>query len=285
MRDLTEAPDAAVAAERALVASEGWGAQLLALQGPDGQWGGGAYFPLWTSTSWTLMLLRDFGLDPGNEEARRAVALVRDNSRWEHDGEPFFSGEVEPCINGMAVAIGSYFGQDVQGVIDRLLGEQMSDGGWNCEAENGSTRGSFHTTIDVLEGLLEHERATGGSREVTAARRRGEQYLLERRMLRRLSTGEVIDPAWTRFSFPTRYFYDVLRGLDYLRSAGVLPDERVAEAVELVKSRRGEEGRWPLENVHAGDTHFDMDDGEGQPSRWNTLRALRVLRWYESARQ
>ena len=285
MRDLTEAPDAAVAAERALVASEGWGAQLLALQGPDGQWGGGAYFPLWTSTSWTLMLLRDFGLDPGNEEARRAVALVRDNSRWEHDGEPFFSGEVEPCVNGMAVAIGSYFGQDVQGVIDRLLGEQMSDGGWNCEAENGSTRGSFHTTIDVLEGLLEHERATGGSREVTAARRRGEQYLLERRMLRRLSTGEVIDPAWTRFSFPTRYFYDVLRGLDYLRSAGVLPDERVAEAVELVKSRRGEEGRWPLENVHAGDTHFDMDDGEGQPSRWNTLRALRVLRWYESARQ
>ena len=285
MRDLTEAPDAAVAAERALVASEGWGAQLLALQGPDGQWGGGAYFPLWTSTSWTLMLLRDFGLDPGNEEARRAVALVRDNSRWEHDGEPFFSGEVEPCINGMAVAIGSYFGQDVQGVIDRLLGEQMSDGGWNCEAENGSTRGSFHTTIDVLEGLLEHERATGGSREVTAARRRGEQYLLERRMLRRLSTGEVIDPAWTRFSFPTRYFYDVLRGLDYLRSAGVLPDERVAEAVELVKSRRGEEGRWPLENVQAGDTHFDMDDGEGQPSRWNTLRALRVLRWYESARQ
>ena len=285
MRDLTEAPDAAVAAARALVASEGWGAQLLALQGPDGQWGGGAYFPLWTSTAWTLMLLRDFGLDPGNEEARRAVALVRDNSRWEHDGEPFFSGEVEPCVNGMAVAIGSYFGQDVQGVIDRLLGEQMSDGGWNCEAENGSTRGSFHTTIDVLEGLLEHERATGGSPEVAAARRRGEQYLLERRMLRRLSTGEVIDPAWTRFSFPTRYFYDVLRGLDYLRSAGVLPDERVAEAVELVKSRRGEEGRWPLENVHAGDTHFDMDDGEGQPSRWNTLRALRVLRWYESARQ
>lgn len=283
MRDLTDAPDAAVAAERARVASDGWGARLLALQGPDGQWGGGTYFPLWTSTAWTLMLLRDFGLDPASEEARRAVALVRDNSTWEHDGEPFFAGEVEPCINGMAVAIGSYFGQDVQGVVDRLLGEQMSDGGWNCEAENGSTRGSFHTTIDVLEGLLEHERAGGGSPEVTAARRRGEEYLLERRMLRRRSTGEVIDPAWTQFSFPTRYSYDVLRGLDYVRSAGVVPDERVAEAIELVESRRGEEGRWPLENAHPGDTHFDMDDGEGRPSRWNTLRALRVLRWYESA--
>jgi hypothetical protein len=282
MRDLTDTPGAAVAAERARVASEGWGARLLALQEPDGQWGGGTYFPLWTATAWTLMLLRDLGLDPESEEARRAVALVRDNSRWEHDGEPFFSGEVEPCINGMAVAIGSYFGQDVQGIVDRLLTEQMSDGGWNCEAENGSTRGSFHTTIDVLEGLLEHERATGGSPAVTAARRRGEEYLLERRMLRRRSTGEVIDPTWTRFSFPTRYLYDVLRGLDHLRSAGVVPDERMAEAIELVRSRRGDDGRWPLESVHAGDTHLDMDDGEGLPSRWNTLRALRVLRWYES---
>jgi hypothetical protein len=285
MRDLTDTSAAAVAAERGRVASEGWGARLLALQEPDGQWGGGTYFPLWTATAWTLMLLRDLGLDPGSAEARRVVAPVRDNSRWEHDGEPFFSGEVEPCINGMAVAIGSYFGQDVQGVVDRLLTEQMSDGGWNCEAENGSTRGSFHTTIDVLEGLLEHERATGGSRAVTEARRRGEEYLLERRMLRRRSTGEVIDPTWTRFSFPTRYLYDVLRGLDHLRSADVVPDERMAEAIELVRSRRGDDGRWPLESVHAGDTHFDMDDGEGLPSRWNTLRALRVLRWYESARR
>jgi hypothetical protein len=285
MRDLTDVPDAAAAAGRARIASEGWGAQLLALQGPDGQWGGGTYFPLWTATAWTLMLLRDLGLDPACKEARRAVGLVRDNSRWEHDGEPFFSGEVEPCINGMAVAIGSYFGQDVQGVVNRLVAEQMSDGGWNCEAENGSTRGSFHTTIDVLEGLLEHERATGGSLTVTAARRRGEEYLLERRMLRRRSTGEVIDRAWTRFSFPTRYFYDVLRGLDYLRNAGVVPDERTAEAIELVESRRDNDDRWPLDHVHAGNTHFDMDDGECLHSRWNTLRALRVLRWYESGRQ
>jgi hypothetical protein len=191
------------------------------------------------------------------------------------------SGEVEPCINGTAVALGSYFGQDVQGVVDRLLGEQLSDGGWNCEAENGSTRSSFHTTICVLGGLLEHERTMGGSVEVTAARLGGEEYLLRRRMFRRLSTGEVEDPAWTLFSFPARWYYDVLRGLDYLRTAGVVPDERCAEAIDLVEKKRHRDGRWLLENPHPGQVHFDMEDGAGRPSRWNTLRAMRVLDWYE----
>jgi hypothetical protein len=229
------------------------------------------------------MLLRNFGLDPASAGARRAVAVVRENSRWEYDDLPFFAGEVEPCINGLAVAIGAYFGEDVRAIVHRLLGEQMSDGGWNCEQERGSTRGSFHSTIDVLEGLLEYERATGRSPEVTAARIRGQEYLLERRMFRRRSTGEVIDPAWTQFSYPTRYFYDVLRGLDYLRSAGVVPDERVAEAIDLVESKRDADGRWPLENPHPGEVHLDMDEGEGRPSRWNTLRATRVLRWYHLA--
>jgi len=285
MRDVTAAPEDAVVAERARVATEGWGAQLVALQGPDGQWGGGTYFPAWTATAWILMQLRDLGLDPMSAAARRAVALVRENSRWEHKREPFFAGEVEPCINGMTLAIGAYFGEDVRAIVDRLLGEQMGDGGWNCEQENGSTRGSFHSTIDVLEGLLEYERATGGSPEVTAARLRGQEYLLERRMLRRRSTGEVIDPAWTQFSYPTRYLYDVLRGLDYLRGAGVVPDERASEAIDLVESKRDADGRWPLENPHPGEVHFAMDEGEGRPSRWNTLRATRVLRWYEPARR
>ncbi len=294
MRDLTHEPADVVAAERSRVASEGWGARLLALQGADGQWDGGTYFPAltapppansqpWTATAWTLSLLREMGLDPESEPARRAVALVRENSRWEYDDEPFFSGEVEPCINGLTVALGSYFGQDVQGVVDRLLGEQLSDGGWNCEAERGSTRSSFHTTICVLEGLLEHERATGGSAEVTAARLRGQEYLLERRMFRRLSTGDVVKPEWTLFSFPTRWHYDVLRGLDYLRNAGVAPDERCAEAIDLVEKRRLEDGRWPLQNPHPGKVHFDMEEGEGKPSRWNTLRAMRVLNWYGRA--
>src|ERR1700680_1223880 len=192
MRDLTHESADVVAAERSRVASEGWGARLLALQGPDGQWAGGTLFPEWTSTTHTLLVLRYMGLDPMSAPAHRAVALVRDNVKWDHAGQAYFSGEVEPCINGKAVAIGSYFGQDVSGIVDRLLSEQMSDGGWNCEQENGSTRGSFHSTIDVLDGLLQYEQATRGSPAVSAARLRGQEYLLERRMLRRLSTGAVI---------------------------------------------------------------------------------------------
>jgi hypothetical protein len=312
MRDLTDTAADVVAAERARVATEGWGARLLALQGPDGHWSRdaptfrsaaaadwwrslspeqrGTLFPEWTSATWSMHLLRDFGIDPESAEARRAVARVRENCRWEHDGEPFFEGEVEPCINGRTVAIGAYFGEDVEPIVTRLLGEQMSDGGWNCEQENGSTRGSFHTSIDVLEGLLEYERAMGSAPDVTAARLRGQEYLLERRMLRRRSTGDVIDhdrttdrPAtWTQFSYPTYWHYDVLRGLDYLRAAGAVPDERVAEAVGIVASRRDGAGRWPLENRHPGALHFEMDEGEGRPSRWNTLRAMRVLEWYGS---
>jgi hypothetical protein len=175
--------------------------------------------------------------------------------------------------------LGAYFGQDVDGIVDRLLDDQMSDGGWNCEQDNGSTRGSFHSTISVLEGLLEHDRATGGTPEVTASRHRAEEYLLDRHMFRSLSTGEVINPAWTLFSFPTRWHYDVLRGLDYLRSADVEPDDRIAGGIELVLSNRGEDGRWPLQNTHPGPVHFAMDEGDGKPSRWNTLRAMRVLSW------
>ncbi|OGO34399.1 MAG: hypothetical protein A2W35_09430 [Chloroflexi bacterium RBG_16_57_11] len=289
-RDLTDEPDEVVAAERSRVASEGWGARLLALQEPDGHWGKADTNPEWTSIR-TLLLLRDMGLDPTNDEARRAIALVRENVRWQGvlpqdaawHGKPLFAGEVEPCINGRVVAIGSYFGQDVQGIVDRLLGEQMADGGWNCEQVNGSTRGSFHTTINVLEGLLEHERVTGSTPALTAARERGQEYLLERRMLRRLSTGEMIDPAWTQFSYPSGYHYDVLRGLDYLRSARLVPDERVAEAIGIVRSKRDPDGLWALENPHPDELDFQMDEGESKPSRWNTLRAMRVLRWYDQA--
>ena len=290
MRDLTDAPADQVAAERARVATEGWGARLLALRREDGLWDTGTSDPEWISLL-ALAMLSDMGLDASSGEARNAIRLVRDNATWHSrgpwHGTPVFAGEVEPCINGRVVAVGSYFGQDMAGLVERLLGEQMADGGWNCEQENGSTRGSFHTTINVLEGLLEHERSTGGSAEVTAARERGQEYLLERRMLRRLSSGELIDPAFTLFSFPTGWHYDALRGLDYLRAAGVSPDARVAEAVDLVRSKRDAEGRSPLENPHESemvnarvrDLDFDMDEREGRPSRWNTLRALRVLRW------
>src|SRR5512136_29744 len=199
MRDLTGAPAEAVAVERARVATAGVGARLLALQGSDGRWGGAAWNRGWNSTMHVLMLLRDLGLDPASEPARRAVGLVRDRVTWkgcgpqECDDNPFFAGELEPCINGQVGAVGAYFGQDVGKIIDRLLAEQLPDGGWNCEAENGSTRSSFNTTICVLEALLEHEICAGASPEVTAARLRGQEYLLERRLFRRRSTGEVID--------------------------------------------------------------------------------------------
>ncbi len=290
MRDLIDAPAVEVAAERARVATEGAGARLLALQAADGRWGNAAWNRGWDSTMHALTLLRKMGLDPGSTEARRAVGLVRDRVTWQGcgpqdcDSNPYFTGEVEPCINGQVAASAAYFGQDVRGIVDRLLGEQLPDGGWNCEAERGSTRSSFNTTICVLEALLEHERAAGSSPEVTAARLRGQEYLLERRLFRRRSTGEVVDAAWTRFAFPTWWHYDVLRGLEYLRRAGVAPDERVAEAIGLVASKRSGDGRWPLETRHPGRMPVEMDKDEGRPSRWNTLRALRVLRWHEQAR-
>jgi hypothetical protein len=283
-----------VAAERARVATEGAGARLLALQASDGRWGGAAWNHGWDSTMHVLTLLRDMGLDPASDAARQAVDLVRDRVTWqgcgpqEADNNPFFAGEVEPCINGQVAAAGAYFGQDVQGLVDRLLGEQLADGGWNCETPNGSTRSSFNTTICVLEALLEHERAGGGSPAVTAARLSGQEYLLERRLFRRRSTGEVIErdrksgAAWTCFAFPTWWHYDVLRGLEYLRRAGVAPDERVAESIALVTSKPDNDGRWPLETQYPGKMPVETDDGEGRPSRWNTLRALRVLDWYST---
>jgi hypothetical protein len=289
LRDLANAPADIVATERARVTTEGWGARVLALQGADGQWEGGALFPArrptaegqpWTATAYSLVLLQDFGVEPHHDAVRRAVAQVRAHCRWEHAGQPFFSGEVEPCINGMTVSLGAYFNQDVDGVVARLVDEQLEDGGWNCEAENGSVRSSFHTTIRVLEGLLAHERATGGSAESIAARRRGEEYLLERKLFRRQSTGNVVDPAYLQFSFPTRWHYDVLRGLEYFRAVGDRPDPRVSEAMELLRSKQQPNGTWLLENTHPGAVHFALDAGDGQPSRWNTLRALRVLRWY-----
>lgn len=297
MRDLLDAPESEWAAERAKVETEGWGAQLLALEEEDGQWAGGAHFPNgfhwgdeegqpWTSTSHSLAQLREFGLDPTCDRVQQTVESVGANCKWEHDGEPYWSGEVEPCINGTLVANGAYFGVDMRPVVDRLLSERLEDGGWNCEAENGSVRSSFDTVINVLEGLLEYERATGGTAESKAARLSGEEYLLERALYKRLTTGESANRKYLFFLHPNRWHYDVLRALDYFRTASLLtgtpPDPRLGEAIDHVRSKRRDGGRWDLEWNPTGRTWFDVDDGEDQPSRWITLRALRVLKWWDA---
>lgn len=294
LQDLCGASPAEVTAERSRVATEGWGAALLAAQGQDGQWAGGACFPAgfdgdfsqgqpWTSTLPTLTLLRQLGVDPDAETVRTAITGVREHCRWEHAGQRFFDGEVEPCINGRTVAVGAYFGQDVESVVARLLEEQLADGGWNCEAENGSTRSSFHSTICVLEGLLEYERVTGGSARSQAARQRGERYLLDRTLLRRRSTGEVIDPTWLQPSFPSWWHYDVLRALEHFRGSGTAPGLEMQEAVAHLRSQRRRDGRWTASNPHAGAVHVVLDAAAGEPSRWTTLRVLRVLDWYDVA--
>lgn len=289
MRDLTEASPEAVAAERARVAREGLGAEILARQEADGAWRA-ADAPAWLTTLFTYQLLRAMGVDRGEPAVESTAARLEAGLRWndldcgwelrppETGGNTFFQGEEEPCINGGALAVGAYFGRPTESLARRLMSEQLADGGWNCEAPK-STRSSFHTTICVLEGLLEYERAVGPAPEVAAARRRGEEYLLERGLFRRKSTGEVASAEFLELAFPPRYHYDILRALDYFRSAGAEPDARMRDAVDVIESRRQADGRWLLERAY--DEALAVPTGErvGEPSRWNTLRALRVLRW------
>jgi hypothetical protein len=298
MRDLLDAPEPEWTAERAKVETEGWGARLLACQDPDGQWAGGAFVPNsfyppewgergqpWTATCWSLTQLRELGLDPESEWARRTVELIGSNARWDEGGQPYWEGEVEECINGRTVAEGAYFGVDVSPIVARLVGERQGDGGWNCERCNGSVRSSFHSTINVLEGLLEYERVTGGTPASRDARRSGEEYLLKRRLFRRLTTGKPADERFLSFLHPNRWRYDVLRALDYFRSSAMLtgagPDPRLGEAIDHLRSRRLEDGTWPLDWSLTGRVWFEVDGGAGKPSRWVTLRAMRVLKWWE----
>ncbi|HET6205544.1 MAG TPA: hypothetical protein VFD98_01965 [Terracidiphilus sp.] len=308
MRDLTDASPAAVAAERARVAREGIGAEILARQEADGSWRR-ADGPVWLPTLFTFLFLRATGVDRADPAVESAVVRLETGLRWNDypgcwdlrppelgaiptdrsfgckpGGNPFFEGEEEPCINGGVLALGAYFGRPTESLADRLVREQLDDGGWNCEAPR-STRSSFHTTICVLEGLLEYQRAVGSESRIvpgiTAARRRGEEYLLERYLFRRRSTGEVADQAFLEFAFPPRYHYDVLRALDYFRAAGDQPDARISDALRLIANKRQADGRWLLDNAHDEALAFPFSESVGGPSRWNTIRALRVLRWYE----
>jgi len=298
MRDLLHEPKATYSKERQRIETEGWGAHLRSLQDPDGQWAGGGFAPAditakewkevgqpWTATYSVLQQLREFGLDPSSDWAQRTVDLVGRNSRWDEGGQPFWEGETEECINGQTVANGSYFGVDMSKLVERLLGERMEDGGWNCERANGSVRSSFATTINVLEGLLELEKAGRGTPGSVAARKSGEEYLLKRQLFRRLSAGEPADEEFLRFLHPNRWRYDVLRALDYFRAVGEhtgeKPDARLKEAVEHVRSKRLQDGKWMLDWDLPGRTWFKVNDGQGKPSQWVTLRAMRCLKWWD----
>ncbi|MEL4319973.1 hypothetical protein WJX64_13230 [Leifsonia sp. YIM 134122] len=297
LRDLTDEPPEAAEAERAKVTTEGWGAALLALQDDKGYWGGDEYGEDRKSVHWTLQSLRRFGIDPDAPSVASAVKLVHDNVVWHYwDDLPYFSGEVEPCINGGVLASAAYFGALGEGsdrIIARLLAEQLEDGGWNCEAPE-STKASFDTTLCVLEGLAEYERAasqvntseeTDADRvvltAVTTARHRGEEYLLEHNLFRRLSTGEIVQPRYGNLSFPPYWFYDILRALDYFRSTGQVADPRVEDAIDKLIAQRQDDGRWLAGKPWPGEVYFALDAPEDEPSRWNTLRALRVLRWWD----
>jgi hypothetical protein len=291
MRDLTDEAPEAIATERSRVATEGWGAQLLARQSPAGNWGGPQEDRGLLITFNSLVALMDLGLDPASKQARKMINRVDKRLVFKPlNNRPFLHGETEPCINGRILGLGAYFKEPNDALARQLLREQLEDGGWNCEAVEPSAkrplsrRSSFHTTICVLEGLLEYERAGRKSAAVTKARKRAEDYLLKRRMFRSLRTGRVIDKRWLRFSFPAFWHYDVLRGLDYLRNAGIKPDNRVREAIKTVVERRHQNGRWPLNLLHPEHIPLKMETDVGSASRWNTLRALRVLRWYNNSR-
>jgi len=288
-RDLLDAPERTLQSEQGRIAREGWGARLLGLQGLDGKWGGGIYTPKWISTTYTMVLLRNIGLPSGHPQAIRACRLLLDLGLWEDGGINYWRRQhdrSETCVSSMTLAMLSWFGLEdprVDRLAEHVIAQQMADGGWNCQAMPGygrATHGSFHTTISALEALLEYERfRPARAAAARKAQARGREFLLVHQLYRSHRTGQVAKDSFTRFSFPTHWYYDVLRGLDYFRDAGVRPsDQRLTDALELVEKRRRRDGTWPLQNNHPGRTFFDMET-IGEPSRWNTLRALRVLRW------
>jgi hypothetical protein len=283
LRDLMNAPAVDVGVERARVANEGWGAQLLALQDPDGRWGGGLYSRKWTSTTYTLILLRRLGLPAGHPQALRGLQVLLDASDFSDGGIDMWrtSGRSDACVNAMILAVAAHFDVDdprVTSLLNYLLEHQMDDGGWNCEDHRGATHSSFHTTLSALEGLHEWQSARGPDAAIETTVRRGEEFLLSHRLYRSHRTGEVVSANMTRFSFPPRWFYDVLRALDYFQARQAALDPRMEDALVLLRKKRHKDGFWKLQNRRAGLTFFEMET-VGQPSRWNTLRALRVLRW------
>ncbi|WP_422744045.1 squalene cyclase [Mycobacterium sp. WMMD1722] len=297
-RDLLGRPPEVWERTRARTATEGFGARLVALQDEDGQWAGGAFFPAdfrfdepdsepgqpWTATTWSLNSLREWGVDAEILRTRRTAELLAAHCRWEYDDLPYWGGEVDCCINAWTVANGVWLGVDVAELAEWFVAHQLADGGWNCEWVEGSVRSSFHSTLNSLKGLLAYEIATGGAPATRDARRRGEEYLLQRNLFRRQSTGEPVGPWVREFTYPCRWVYSVLNAADYFRAAtladGTAPDPRIQEAVELIRAARQPDGTWLQGRRPPGRVWFDVDAPEGEPSKWLTLQATRVLEWW-----
>jgi hypothetical protein len=294
LRDLVGAPGNAVERERRRVGHDGWGARLLAKQDSTGTWAGGQssdgglYSPKWTSTTYTMLLLRDFGLLPTSRQARKACKLLLEKGLQRDGGINYgtwakWIGRSETCVTGMVLSILSYFGFEddrLDTVARHLLEQQMPDGGWNCRRPSGATHSSVHTTISALEGLRYYElHRRQDLQAVRRTQRRGRDFLLAHRLFRSHRTGEIIRPEFTRFSFPPRWHYDILRALDYFQAADAPRDRQLEEAIDIVRSQ-SEDGRWPLQHSYKGKTYFELER-VGSPSRWNTLRALRVLKWWD----
>ncbi|MBI3268239.1 MAG: hypothetical protein HYZ53_04400 [Planctomycetes bacterium] len=289
LKDLRKTPARAWRAERRRVGTEGWGARLLSLRRPDGHWGEAAYRPKWTCTTYTLLLLRRLGLEPGHPVARDACRRLLDEGLLPDRGVNF-AGKAkrgETCITGMVLGLATGFGLEdprVEALVGFLLDERMSDGGWNCRRAGGATHSSFHTTLSVLEALRAYAEGGGPRAKETAAAEAGaREFLLAHRLYKSHRTGEVVDPKMTRLAFPPQWRYDVLRGLEYFATCGAPRDARLEDGIDLLLSKRAEDGSWPLEALHAGKLHFVLER-VGAPSRWNTLRALRVLRWWGGGR-
>jgi hypothetical protein len=293
LKDIAGASPSAVAQERAKIATEGWGSALLAEQAADGSWGGGLYNPKWTSTFYTLLVLKGIGLARRNEQARGAAELLLEPGRRSDGGLNFSSGtRVSPtrpraggsselCITGMGLGmLATYLDEPAQAssLVDCLLSAQLEDGGWNCQRH--SHHGSFHTTNSALEGLRDWALVGGDTPQIRKATTRGQEFFLAHRLFRSHRTGKVVKSTITRFAYPHHWYYDVMRGLDYFQSVEAPRDERFGDAIELLHSRRKADGRWQMAGRHRGREYFVMEEN-GEPSRWNTLRALRVLRWWD----
>jgi len=285
LRDLTDASVEQVEKERGQIATEGWGAQLLSRQESNGLWGGGIYSPKWISTTYTMMLLRRLGLPPKHPQALKACALLLDRGFNYDGGINYFSSfeYSETCVTGMILSLLAYFQYEderIHSLAEHLLNQQMPDRGWNCQSYKGATHSSFHTTISVLEGFREYEKFNPKNlKAIRTAQKQGQEFLLIHRLFKSHRTGAVANPSFTRFSFPPRWHYDILRALDYFQECKAEQDDRLLDAIEIVKRKQKTDGRWLLQNRHPGRTFFEIEK-VGEPSRWNTLRAMRVLKWW-----